>query len=453
MATTSRRAEAKSKKARRSNGGLSKPCSCGRSNWDKAPCRDLHSWRLNFQCQPPGGVTTNFRVKLGRLSRAEAKRAAEEARVLLRKGEHPVQLKAAAEVEPAAGAPLTFEQVARRWLEQRPESTRPNDAARLNRLFEWRTPEGARLGDVPVGLVTEDTCEAYLRHLQAKGRAAATSNKTINLLAMVGRYAVRKGHRVTPFFDAARQERCSVLRRRKEAQRSRRLRPADEKLLLEVLEARNPRLHRLVVFLLETGCRLGEALSLTWADVDLDANVVRLRAQCTKTRTARAIPIGSARMARARFALEQGRLLPDGEVMRPEHHPFGDELGARVRCVKTAWLSALKAAAAKAEKAQAGSGAAFHDLHLHDLRHEAASRWAEAGLNINFISALLGHSNLTTTSRYINTKAPDIARALGQLDAALPAPAGSQKRSQSSRSKRIPAGNGGGAAPTEPLVM
>lgn len=453
MATTSRRAEAESKKARRSNGGISKPCGCGRSNWDREPCRDLHGWRLNFQTEAPGLSRRNYRVGLGKgLTRRQAKVAAEAARVQLRAGTHPVQVRAA-EVEPAAGAPLTFEQVARRWLEQRPESTRANDAARLNRLFEWRTPEGARLGDVPVALVTEDTCEAYLRHLQAKGRAAATSNKAINLLAMVGRYAVRKGHRAAPFFDAARQERDSVLRRRREHQRSRRLRPDAERVLLEVLEARNPRLHRLVVFLLETGCRLGEALSLRWADVDLDADVIRLKAENTKTRTARVVPIGSARMARARFALEQGRLLPDGAPMRPEHHPFGDELGARVRCVKTAWLSALKAAAAKAEEAQAGSGAAFHDLHLHDLRHEAASRWAEAGLNINFISALLGHGNLTTTSRYINTKAPDIARALGQLDAALPAPAGSQKRSQSSRSKRIPAGNGGGAAPTEPLVM
>ena len=42
------------------------------------------------------------------------------------------------------------------------------------------------------------------------------------------------------------------------------------------------------------------------------------------------------------------------------------------------------------------------DLHLADLRHEGASRFDEAGMAISFVSAMLGHTNLTTTSRYLN---------------------------------------------------
>ena len=38
------------------------------------------------------------------------------------------------------------------------------------------------------------------------------------------------------------------------------------------------------------------------------------------------------------------------------------------------------------------------DLHFHDLRHEARSRWIEAGLPIHHVQAMLGHANLAQTS-------------------------------------------------------
>ena len=46
--------------------------------------------------------------------------------------------------------------------------------------------------------------------------------------------------------------------------------------------------------------------------------------------------------------------------------------------------------------------AGLEDFQLRDLRHEAGSRFEEAGVPINYVSNLLGHSNLTTTVRYLN---------------------------------------------------
>ena len=37
-----------------------------------------------------------------------------------------------------------------------------------------------------------------------------------------------------------------------------------------------------------------------------------------------------------------------------------------------------------------------------DLRHEAGSRFDEAGVPISYTSKILGHTNLNTTSRYLN---------------------------------------------------
>ncbi|HYT68223.1 MAG TPA: tyrosine-type recombinase/integrase [Vicinamibacterales bacterium] len=40
---------------------------------------------------------------------------------------------------------------------------------------------------------------------------------------------------------------------------------------------------------------------------------------------------------------------------------------------------------------------------LRDLRHEAASRFEEAGVLTTDVSKFLGHRNLSTTTRYLNT--------------------------------------------------
>jgi len=39
-------------------------------------------------------------------------------------------------------------------------------------------------------------------------------------------------------------------------------------------------------------------------------------------------------------------------------------------------------------------------LRFHDLRHTAATRMVEAGVNIVVISKILGHSDIKTTMRY-----------------------------------------------------
>ncbi|MBU24052.1 MAG: hypothetical protein CL476_13245 [Acidobacteria bacterium] len=53
-----------------------------------------------------------------------------------------------------------------------------------------------------------------------------------------------------------------------------------------------------------------------------------------------------------------------------------------------------------------------------NLRHEAASRFEEAGVPISQVSRLLGHTNLTTTSRYLNVHRRELHRAMEQFEAA-----------------------------------
>ena len=83
------------------------------------------------------------------------------------------------------------------------------------------------------------------------------------------------------------------------------------------------------------------------------------------------------------------KLGPDGEELPPTAYVFGNVLGERLGLVRALWERARVAAK-------------LGDFHLADLRHEAASRFDEAGVPINFVSKILGHTNLTTTSRYLN---------------------------------------------------
>ena len=97
------------------------------------------------------------------------------------------------------------------------------------------------------------------------------------------------------------------------------------------------------------------------------------------------------------------RLDPAGQAHGPEAYVFGDAIGRRIRSVQDAWRRARE---------KAGLG----DLQLRDLRHEAGSRFAEAGMPINYVSGMLGHTNLTTTSRYLNINRRELHRAMQRFE-------------------------------------
>jgi integrase-like protein len=47
------------------------------------------------------------------------------------------------------------------------------------------------------------------------------------------------------------------------------------------------------------------------------------------------------------------------------------------------------------------------DLHFHDLRYEAGSRWLEGGMPIHHVNELLGRANIKTTDTDLNaTRTP-----------------------------------------------
>ena len=52
------------------------------------------------------------------------------------------------------------------------------------------------------------------------------------------------------------------------------------------------------------------------------------------------------------------------------------------------------------------------DLHFHDLRHEAISRFFEKGLSIPEVALISGHKDVRMLFRYTHLKAEDVLNKL-----------------------------------------
>jgi integrase len=57
------------------------------------------------------------------------------------------------------------------------------------------------------------------------------------------------------------------------------------------------------------------------------------------------------------------------------------------------------------------------DLNFHDLRHEMGSPAVEAGAALHEVQAILGHTTLTMTQRYLNATEAGMKGALKKLEA------------------------------------
>jgi integrase len=167
--------------------------------------------------------------------------------------------------------------------------------------------------------------------------------------------------------------------------------------------------------------RRGELLSLQWRDVNLDRRELTVRAENTKTRTHRVLPVSSRLAGVLEMAQSALRaLLATTEVARLSQqeqeslvarcYVFGDATGTKVANFKRAWETAIlkahghtpKWAAGKKLTSKSREALAEIDLHFHDLRHEAGSRLLETGWPILHVQHMLGHENLSQTSTYLN---------------------------------------------------
>lgn len=140
----------------------------------------------------------------------------------------------------------------------------------------------------------------------------------------------------------------------------------------------------MVLLSLNTGMRRGEVFNLTWADIDLKNKVLTVEGDTSKSGQTRHIPLNRESLAVIEGWKKQS--LNTGYV-------FPGKTGGRLDNVKKSWDGLLKLAK-------------IDGFRWHDLRHTFASKLVMAGVPLNTVRELLGHSDLSMTLRYAHL-APD----------------------------------------------
>jgi integrase len=299
---------------------------------------------------------------------------------------------------------LTFAAFADLWeATEGAKLVRPRDNTyrlRLISAFELPGGSGGTFGAKLAAEITSEDIEAYRDARVAAGLAPATVNHDLKLLRKMFNWGVRKRLLDSSPFKIGTESAVALL---KETPRAVRFTSDDDERRL--LDAAGPHLRDVLIALLDTACRPGEILSLQWGNVSLERGEFVIVAGKEKTRTGRVVPLTT----RLREVLQRRRVRPDGHPHGPDAYVFGNEVGERRRSVREAF-----------ERARAKAGMPW--LQLRDLRREASSRYTEAGVPVHYVSKLLGHTNLSTTSRYLAIQTPGLHQAVRLLEARRSAP-------------------------------
>ena len=175
--------------------------------------------------------------------------------------------------------------------------------------------------------------------------------------------------------------------------------PDDVKKLLSLIDHTRDR--ALILLLLRTGIRIGEALSLTLNDIDLKGRKVHLY-QGEKNDQGRVVYVSND----AAFCLKRWLTLRD-----PEQFIFARKEDAPI-CYSTA-RSLFKKYLIEADLDHKG-------YTVHSLRHTYASELLNAGMRLEVLQQLMGHQDIEMTRRYARltdrTREEEYFRAMAKIE-------------------------------------
>jgi integrase len=418
---------------RNRNDSIRKVCACARRTWPKCS----HPWHFNFSFKG-----TAHRFSLDRQfpnrrisTKIEAEAARDELCAAIRAGTFVRRGRTSAtNIAGAVRQSLTLRQLFDRYKEGHVMKRRPASARRwglqataiCRRTLTLPTGTTRVFGEWAVADVTIDAVEQFQELRRAHGIYAM--NRDLEVLRAVFNWGTARGLiDGTPFKRGG----VSTITRATEGRRSRRLELGEADRLLAACPqpsdpAREPHpIRALIEAALETGCRRGELLTLQWSQVRLDGPrpALVLTAAKTKTKTLREVPIS----ARLRAVLDMRRNGADGKPHSPTAYVFGTSTGEPIGSFKRAWQSVRLRAHGFTAVQVKGTGRltpenqaqlAKIDLHWHDLRREAGSRWLDAGVPLHTIQRWLGHANISQTSTYLAVTDTGSHEAMARFDAA-----------------------------------
>jgi len=147
--------------------------------------------------------------------------------------------------------------------------------------------------------------------------------------------------------------------------------------------------------LYSSGLRISEALGLSWRDIDEQREVLRVHGKGSKERF---VPY-SDRSSRALKKYQKNTW-----SLWNKKFPKNDRVFISPRSHSLTRMGAWKNVSFWSEKAGLGH------IHPHVLRHSFATHLLAGGADVRIVQALLGHSSLNTTERYLKIDDKEIKK-------------------------------------------
>jgi integrase len=274
-----------------------------------------------------------------------------------------------------------------------------------------------RLGHLKVQAVDHDDIASLHRELKRTPRQA---NHVVAVLSKMFNLAEKWKDESGTKLRQLNSNPCRHLQRYPEHDRERFL-EADELArvgaALVEMEAEGlirPEIAACIKFLALVGCRLSEAVGLTWDVIDAAKGVWRLPDAKAGART---VPLAApALVLLASLGGSEGAVFVSTK---------GKAVTANM--VERAWIGD-KAQPKRRKKARPGirDRAGISDVRLHDLRHTTGTYAGNSGLNAFMVRDLLGHKTLTMAGKYVSRKVDPLRAAAdavsSQIDAAMKRP-------------------------------
>lgn len=266
---------------------------------------------------------------------------------------------------------MKFESLSDEWMKQSTRKNKSNDASVLKNLNQFFGKKRAA-----------DISRADIRRYVADSLNADVENNTIRqrlqVMCVVFNYAKdMKYLKENPvdYKDFPKEKKGQAIP----------LNMEEIKLLFTVAEKDYPHMLPVLTTAFMTGMRKGEIESLQWEDVDLESRAIKVKADNDKEAKDKEIPINDILFPVLVDLKEKSN--GDTYVFTYDNPRFNRETQIPI---SLHFAEIVKKAGLKGR------------AHFHLMRHTYASMLGRAGADPVSIQHLLGHSNLSTTQRYLH---------------------------------------------------
>lgn len=278
------------------------------------------------------------------------------------------------------------------WLEER---KRPSvKALTYDRLVvSYRLMKNYDISNMYVDEIGSSEIQRYLNRLAEDGYGISTIKKQYNLITAYWKYAMSQGIVDRPvYLDICLPNEENLIKTHREIEAYNRY---EQQRMADILETLEKPQYGVILLLLETGMRVGEALALKWADISWNRQAVSIRGTLVRLSTEPVSYIQNSPKSRT-----SRRVIPLSNA--------AFDILKRIRADKRVESELVFSRDDNPKMPFSYSSVEYHARKLckildipykglHAFRHTFATNCYERGCDVKILSKLLGHADVAIT--------------------------------------------------------